>query len=123
MSIMKEGKYMSIKPGAEFETTFYSNPKKESPFRFRATHLGDQRAPKVILCDDARIQPGKLCRVRINRILKPASKDRGHIEVEWLGQVNFRLDGSVYVDKPLQRKLQTLLQSGRNILLIAPRVS
>jgi len=29
-----------MKNGLEFETVFYSNPKSDSRFRFRATHLG-----------------------------------------------------------------------------------
>jgi len=113
----------SIKPGMEFEAVFYTNPKKESPFRFRATHLDGERSPKVVLSNDGRIQPGKLCRVKISKVMKPAAKDRGHIEVEWLCQVNFKLDDTVYIDKPLERKLQALLESGRNILLDGPQGS
>jgi len=112
-----------IKLNSEFETTFYSNPKKESPFRFRATHLDGERSPKVILSDDHRIQPGHLCRVKIVKVLKPAAKERGHIEIEWLSQINFKLDDSVYIDKPLERKIQALLESGRNILLDGPQGS
>jgi nitric oxide reductase NorQ protein len=82
-----------------------------------------KRAPKVILCDDARIQPGQLCKVRITSIRKPASQDRGHIEVEYLGQVSFRLDDSLYVDPVLSKKLQALLESGMNILLDGPQGS
>src|SRR5256885_13263507 len=94
--------------GREFATIFYANPKGESRFRFRATHIDGQRAPKVILCDDPRIQPGQLCRVRVTSIKKPASKDRGHIEVEFLSQVTFRLDDSMYVEPILAKKLQAL---------------
>ena len=112
-----------VKTGLEFETIFYSNPKKDSVFRFRATHINGQRAPKVILCDDARIQPGQLCRVRITSIKKPAAKDRGHIEAEFLSQVTFRLDDSLYVDPLLAKKLQALLESGMNILLDGPQGS
>lgn len=112
-----------IKIGAICETTFYSNPKKQSSYRFRATHLNGKRAPKVVLSNDPQIQPGQLCKVRIASIKKPDSKDRGHIEVTWLGQVNFRLDESVYVDRALERKLQALLESGRNILLDGPQGS
>jgi nitric oxide reductase NorQ protein len=112
-----------LKNGYEFETIFYSNPKKESPFRFRATHINGKRAPKVILCNDARVQPGRLTRVRISSIKKPASKERGHIEVEFVSQVSFRLDDSVYVDPMLSRKLQALLESGMNILLDGPQGS
>ena len=112
-----------LKDGFEFETIFYSNPKKESAFRFRATHINGKRAPKVILCNDARIQPGQLCRVRVTSLKKPASKDRGHIEVEFLSQVAFRLDDSLYVEPILTKKLQALLESGMNILLDGPQGS
>ena len=113
----------AIKQGLVFETVFYSNPKKESPFRFRATHIDGKRAPKVILCDDARVQPGQLCSVRITSIKKPESQDRGHIEVEFLNQVTFRLDDSLYVEPILAKKLQALLESGMNILLDGPQGS
>lgn len=109
--------------GYEFETIFYSNPKKESRFRFRASHVNGKRAPKVILCDDARIQPGQLCRVRVTSIKKPAAKERGHIEVEFITQIAFRLDDSLYVDPMLAKKLQALLESGLNILLDGPQGS
>ena len=112
-----------VKVGLVFETSFYSNPKKKSPFRFRATHIDGKRAPKVVLCDDARIQPGQLCRVRVTSIKKPASKDRGHIEVEFLSQVTFRLDDSHYVEPILAKKLQALLETGMNILLDGPQGS
>ncbi len=112
-----------VKQGLEFETTFYSNRKKESTFRFRASHIDGKRAPKVILCDDSRIQPGQLCRVRVTSIKKPAAKDRGHIEVEFLSQITFRLDDSMYVDPVLAKKLQALLESGMNILLDGPQGS
>jgi MoxR-like ATPase len=112
-----------LKPGFQCEATFYSNPKKESPFRFRATHINGKRAPKVILCNDPRIQPGQLCCVRITTITKPASKDRGHIEVEFLSQVSFRLDDSLYVEPLLAKKLQALLETGMNVLLDGPQGS
>jgi len=114
---------VKVQNGAEFETVFYSNPKKASAFRFRATHIDGKRAPKAILCDDARIQPGQLCRVRVTSVKKPAAKDRGHIEVEFLAHVRFRLDDSVYVDPILAKKLQALLESGLNILLDGPQGS
>ena len=113
----------SVKIGLEFETTFYGNPKKDSPFRFRATHMDGKRAPKVILCDDSRIQPGQLCRVRVTSIKKPASKERGRIEVAFLSHVTFRLDDSLYVDPVLSKKLQAFLESGMNILLDGPQGS
>ena len=112
-----------LKIGLKFETTFYSNPKKESNFKYRATHINGKRAPKVVLCNDPQIQPGQLCKVRITSIKKPASKDRGHIEVEFLSQVTFRLDDSLYVEPILSKKLQALLESGMNILLDGPQGS
>ena len=111
------------KQGQVFETTFFSNPKKESPFRFRATHIDGKRGPKVILCNDSRIQPGQLCKVRIVSIKKPSAKERGFIEVEFLSQVTFRLDDSMYVDPILSKKLQALLECGMNILLDGPQGS
>jgi len=111
----------SVRQGMVFETVFYSNPKKDSPYRFRATHINGKRAPKVILCDDPRIQPGQLCKVRVKSVKKPASKERGYIEVEFLSQVTFRLDDSLYVDPILAKKLQALLESGMNILLDGPQ--
>lgn len=119
----KEPAEPSLKIGSKFETTFYNNPKKESSFRFRATHINGKRAPKVILSDDPRIQPGQLCRVRVRSIRKPVSKDRGSIEVEFLSQVTFRLDDGLYVDPILAKKLQALLESGMNILLDGPQGS
>jgi MoxR-like ATPase len=112
-----------LKNGLEFETTFYSNPKDESRFPFRATHMNGKRAPKVILCDDPRIQPGQLCKVRITSVKKPASKERGHIEVEFLSQVDFKIDDSLWVEPGLSLKLQALLESGMNILLDGPQGS
>ena len=114
---------LQLKNGLEFETVFYSNTRRESPFRFRATHVDGKRAPKVILCDDPRIQPGQVCRVRVASIKKPASQQRGHIEVEYLGQVTFRLDDTLYVEPLLAKKLQALLESGMNILLDGPQGS
>lgn len=112
-----------IGPGQEFETVFYSNPRAESPFRFRATHLDGSRAAKVVLCNDPRIQPGQLCRVRVSQVLKPEAKARGHIEVEWLSAVTFRFDDEIYVDESLRDKLQALLESGCNVLLDGPQGS
>jgi nitric oxide reductase NorQ protein len=113
----------TLKVGLEFQTVFYTNPKKESAFRFRATHIDGKRAPKVILSDDARIQPGQCCRVRVTAVKKAASRDRGHAEVELVRQVNFQLDDCLYVDPLLAKKLEALLQSGMNILLDGPQGS
>ena len=109
-----------LKNGMEFETTFYVNPKKESAYRFRATYIDGKRAPKVILSNDSSIQPGQLCRVKITSIKKPASRDRGHIEVEFLSLITFRLDDGIYIEPMLAKKLQALLESGMNILLDGP---
>lgn len=115
---------LELKNGFEFETVFYANPKKESSFRFRATHVDGKRAPKAVLCDDPRIQSGKLCRVRVTSIKKPRSKERGHIEVEFISQVTFRLDqDDLWVDPVLSKRLQASLESGLNVLLDGPQGS
>ncbi len=112
-----------IKVGQTFETSFFLNPKSDSPHRFRATTLNGKRAPKAIFCSDPEIQPGKLCKVRVTSIKSPASKNRGFIEVEFLGRVDFKLDKSFYVDPILVKKLQALLECGKNILLDGPQGS
>ena len=109
-----------IKPGLEMEATFWPNPKNDSGFRFRATHLDGLRAPKVVLCDDPRIEPGVPCQVRIKAIRKPQRQDRGVIEVEFLTSKEFLLEG-VYLDPVAAKQLQVLLESGLNILLDGPQ--
>ncbi|TWU00977.1 AAA family ATPase [Stieleria varia] len=106
--------------GMLVETTFWANPVQTSGFRFRATHLNGRRAPKVILCDDARIVPGRPCRVKITAIKKASREDRGSIEVEFDRMLEFQLDG-VYLDPIVSKKLQVLLESGLNILLDGPQ--
>lgn len=41
-----------VKNGLEFETTFYSNPRKDSAFRFRATHIDGRPASRGLLVPD-----------------------------------------------------------------------
>jgi MoxR-like ATPase len=106
--------------GQVCEATFWVNPVADSGFRFRATHLDGKRAPKVVLCDDARIRPGVPCLVRVASIQKPDRSDRGAIEVEFVRAQEFRLEG-VYLDPMVSRKLQVLLESGINILLDGPQ--
>lgn len=108
--------------GAVLEATFLVNPKRESGFRFRATHLDGKRAPKVVLCDDPRIQPGVPALVRVTSITKPDRDDRGAIEVEFVRMSDFKLEG-VYLDPIVAKKLQVLLESGLNILLDGPQGS
>ena len=120
---MEKKAQAGLKVGKVVETIFFANPKAGSAFRFRATHADGKRAPKVILCNDPHILAGRPCQVRVTSIKKPASKDRGHIEVEFLRQLSFRLDDSLYVDPVLAKKLQALLESGMNILLDGPQGS
>lgn len=106
--------------GMTLETMFQVNPISDSNFRYRATHLDGRRAPKVILCGDPRIQPGVPCSVKISAIRKPKRDDRGVIEVEFVSQLDFKLEG-VYLDPIIIKKLQILLESGLNILLDGPQ--
>jgi MoxR-like ATPase len=109
-----------VKLGSVAETTFWPNPVKDSPFRYRATHLDGKRAPKVVLCDDPRIHPGMPCMVKITAVRKPKREDRGSIEVELVRALEFKLEG-VYLDPVISKKLQVLLESGLNILLDGPQ--
>jgi MoxR-like ATPase len=109
-----------IKIGAVMEATFWANPVVESEFRFRATHLDGKRAPKVVLCSDARLRPGMCCLVKIRAVHKPERADRGFIEVDFVRAQDFKLEG-VYLDPLVSRKLQVLLESGLNILLDGPQ--
>jgi hypothetical protein len=108
-----------LKVGLEMEATFWPNPVAGSPFRFRATHLDGLRAPKVVLCDDPRIQPGVPCSIKITNIRKRKREDRGAIEVEFVKQKEFQFEG-VYLDPLIGKQLQVLLESGLNILLDGP---
>jgi MoxR-like ATPase len=118
--VLKRWNTDEINPGLEVEATFWPNPHKESGFRFRATHLQGKRAPKVVLCDDPRIRLGSPCLVRVTRINKPKRDDRGYIEVEFVQQMDFKIEG-VYIDPIVSMKLQALLDSGLNILLDGPQ--
>src|SRR5262249_44631538 len=109
-----------LKVGLEMEATFWPNPVAGSKFRFRATHLDGLRAPKVVLCDDPRIQPGVPCSIKIVNIRKRKRQDRGAIEVEFLKQKEFQFEG-VYLDPLIAKQLQVLLESGLNILLDGPQ--
>ena len=109
-----------IRIGSVMETSFLTNPVKESEYRFRATHLDGRRSPKVVLSDDPRIRPGASCQVEIVAIKKADRPDRGMIEVKFLRQLDFKIKG-VYLDPVVSRKLQILLESGLNILLDGPQ--
>jgi nitric oxide reductase NorQ protein len=114
-------KIEELKVGGIYEATFYANPVESSGFRFRATHLDGRRAPKVVLCDDARIQPGVPARVKITSISKAdTDTHRGAIEVQFLENVPFKLEG-VWLDPIVSKKIQVLLESGLNILLDGPQ--
>ncbi|MHC4102131.1 MAG: AAA family ATPase [Planctomycetota bacterium] len=109
-----------IQIGAVMETTFWANPRKESEYRYRATHLDGKRAPKVVLSDDGGIIPGVPCLVRITKVNKPQRDDRGSIEVQFVQTLDLKLEG-VYLDPVVSKKLQVLLESGLNILLDGPQ--
>ncbi len=113
-------KISKLAVGDVMETTFWTNPVAESSFRFRATHLDGKRAPKVVLCDDARIRPGVPCMVKLTAVKKPNRDDRGAIEVEFVQSLDFKIEG-VYLDPVVSKKLQILLESGLNILLDGPQ--
>ena len=118
--MVKKWSTAELQVGALMEATFWPNPVRGSKFRFRATHLDGRKAPKVILCDDVRIRPGIPCQVRLKIISKAQRDDRGSIEVEFVKQQEFKIEG-VYLEPVIARKLQVLLESGLNILLDGPQ--
>lgn len=109
-----------VNVGATVSATFWANPVGESKFRFRTTHLNGKRAPKVVLSDDPRIRPGVPAMVKVTAVRKPNRNDRGAIEVEFVQQLEFQLEG-VYLDPLISKKLQIALESGLNILLDGPQ--
>jgi MoxR-like ATPase len=109
-----------IQVGALMTATFWPNPVRDAGFRFRATHLDGRKAPKVVLCDDPRIRPGFPCQVRVKTIRKPQRDDRGSIEVEFVSQQEFKIEG-VYLDPVVAKKLQILLEANMNVLLDGPQ--
>src|ERR1051325_1614624 len=109
-----------IQTGALMTATFWPNPVRDAGFRFRATHLDAKKAPKVVLCDDARIRAGHPCCVRVKAVHKVKREDRGYIEVEFVSQQEFKIEG-VWLDPVVSKKLQVLLESGLNILLDGPQ--
>lgn len=117
---MSKWKVDELSVGRVMESTFWVNPVAESGYRYRATHLDGRRAPKVVLCDDPRVQPGVPCLVKITEISKADRDDRGAIHVEFVSSQPMRLEG-VYLDPVVSRKLQVLLESGLNILLDGPQ--
>lgn len=114
---------MDYKIGNIFETVFWPNRKEETKFKFRATHADGKRAPKVILSNDDKIQPGQPCRVKVVNIDKPDKEGHGYIEANFVSSVVLMLDDSIYIDQMVMKKLQALLESGVNILFDGPQGS
>jgi nitric oxide reductase NorQ protein len=73
-----------------------------------------------VLSKDPRIRSGVRCLVRVTRVEKKKRDDRGYIEVEFLQALDFEI-ADVWLDPVVSRKLQVLLESGRNILLDGPQ--
>lgn len=106
--------------GQVCEARFEVNPVAGTRYRWRARHLNGSRAPKVVLCADARVRPGVSCQVRIAEIQKPGRADHGAIIVEFLRPAALELDG-VWVDPTMAVKLQVALECGFNVLLDGPQ--
>lgn len=113
-------KIEDLKPGRLMEATFEENKQPESGFRFCAKKLDDRVAPKVVLCDDPRINSGTPCIVKIKTIHKPERSDRGFIEVDFVRNFEVRIRG-VYLEPNVAKLLQVALESGLNILLDGPQ--
>lgn len=109
-----------LQVGAILTATFWPNQVRDAKFRFCATHLDGRKSPKIVLCDDPRIRAGFPCQVKLKAIHKQNRPNFGSIEVEFLSQQEFKIEG-VYLDPILAKKLQVLLESGLNILLDGPQ--
>jgi nitric oxide reductase NorQ protein len=120
----KKPKPVDLKVGDHFETVFWRNEgAQQEAFPFRATHIGEAKSSKVILCADRSIALGKPARVKVTRIKRPQSDGRGFIEVEYQGPVDFQIDPEIWVEKNVAVKLQVLLEGGYSILLDGPQGS
>lgn len=115
----------AIAVGSMHVATFWPNREeadgKPARFRVRATHLGGIRAPKVVLSADPRITPGQPCRVRIKAVHRLDAPRRGYIEVEFVSGSPLGFEEGIYVDPSVARKLQVLLELGKNVLLDGPQ--
>jgi MoxR-like ATPase len=116
-SFVGGGDHTRVQPGHVFSTVFSPNPLRESNFRFRAVRMDNERAPKVILCNDSGIRPGIPCRARVKYVKKPAAKGRGYIVAEHLGAAPLASADDFYIDPLVAAKVQTLLEAGLNVLL------
>jgi MoxR-like ATPase len=114
---------MKLKVGSEFETIFRKNPVAASRFIFKATRVGELRAPKVILCDDPAILEGRTARVRVTEIRKPESKARGFLRVSFLGHLDLApsLGEQIWVPPSQARLLHAMLEKRLNVLLDGPQ--
>jgi MoxR-like ATPase len=120
----KKPKKIELAVGDQFETVFWRNEGTQAEnFPFRATHVGDAKSNKVLLCADRKMPLGKPVRVIVTRIKRPQSDGRGFIEVDYQGPVDFQIDPNIWVEKNIAIKLQVLLESGYSILLDGPQGS
>jgi len=120
----KKPKSIDLNVGDHFETVFWRNEgAQKEAFPFRATHVGDAKSNKVILCGDRSMPLGKPVRVKVNKVKRPQSDGRGFIEVAYQGPVEFQIDPAIWVEKNIATKLQVLLEGGYSILLDGPQGS
>jgi MoxR-like ATPase len=124
MVFSRKPRTVELKAGDIFETVFWRNSgAQKEAFPFRATHVGDAKSSKVILCAERKMPLGKPVRVKVAKVKRPQSDGRGFIEAEYLGPVEFTIDPDIWVDESTAAKLQVLLEGGYSILLDGPQGS
>lgn len=124
MAFFGKSKPIDLNVGDIFESVFWRNEgAQKEVFPFRATHVGEVKSSKVILCADRGMPLGKPVRVKVTKIKRPQSDGRGFIEAEYVGPVDFVLDPDIWVDRNIATKLQVLLEGGYSILLDGPQGS
>ena len=102
-------------PGYIFETIFLITKGDDKKPELTAQSINGKKSEKKIVTSDSRVIPGQRCRVKI------ASVDKKIIKVKYLGLAEFSLQKDIYVSPTMLGQFETLLCSGRSILLDGPQ--
>lgn len=112
-----------VQVGRQYKTRFERNPPRATEtsgrYRFRATRLDGQQAPKVVLSNDDRIVPGRLCTVRVDEI---HGNDRhGYVAAALVSIGTIGDQSSIYIDDGVARRVEALLEMRYHILFDGPQ--
>jgi len=104
-----------LQPGYVFETVFWIEKQDEGEPLLVARNANGKATDRPILAQDSRLIPGKRVKVKVDSLTD------AHINVSFLGLVEFDLKDDIYVDPDLLKQFEILLCSGRSILLEGPQ--